>query len=103
MNLSNASNEDINENVSFFIQVTSEQEDYARPFVDALKNLHNNKKGQPQPPQNTIPAEFSTTGTTGAIVANSVITTTSAPTSTILSTVGMSGGSVTYTNLGKRS
>ncbi|KAG4075352.1 hypothetical protein HA402_003143 [Bradysia odoriphaga] len=57
-------------------KVTTEQELYAKGFVDALNNLRNCDNSQQQV---TVPAE---------------------PTaSTILSGVGMSGGSITYTNL----
>lgn len=73
--------------------------------MDALNNLRNSEKAQQQTqlhqhPQQQQQNEFTTA--TGAIVANPAITTTSATTSTILSKVGMSGGSVTYTNLGKK-
>lgn len=44
-------------------------------------------------------SEYSIAGATGATINPAI--TTSATTSTILSKVGMSGGSVTYTNLGK--
>lgn len=91
------------------MQVTSEQEDYARGFTDALNLLHHSEHVQPDPqqPQPQQPSkvtsntEFITTGT--SIAVNTSLTTTSPPTttSTILSTVGMSGGSVTYTNLGR--
>lgn len=82
--------------------VTNEQEEYAQPFMDALNHLRNSDKAQlhPQQTQHNNLSEYTTAGTTGAIVANPAITTTSATTSTILSKVGMSGGSVTYTNLG---
>lgn len=94
-------------------EVTDEQEEYAQPFVDALNHLRNSEKAHAQPhlppppqpqPQQQQPSnisEYTTAGTTGAIMVNPAITTTSATTSTILSKVGMSGGSVTYTNLGK--
>ncbi|XP_031637740.1 transcription factor AP-1 [Contarinia nasturtii] len=88
-------------------EVTNEQEEYAQPFVDALNNLRNSDKAhlhiqshqqqQNQQQQQQQQNEFTTS--TGAIVANPAITTTSSTTSTILSKVGMSGGSVTYTNL----
>lgn len=95
--------------VNCHFQVTSEQEDYARPFVDLLKNMHQTKNGQQQQQSQITPkistTEYYTTGS-GAIVANPVITTSapamSAPhASTIFCTVGMSGGSVTYTDIGK--
>lgn len=78
-----------------------------QPFVEALNNLHNSGKAQQpqqthqQQPQSqpTTVREFPTEETTGAIMANPAITTTTTST-TILSKVGMSGGSVTYTNLG---
>lgn len=80
-------------------EVTNEQEEYAQPFVDALNNLRNIDKAQHTHPPNV--REFATPGTTGAIVVNPAVTTTPVTTSTtILSKVGMSGGSVTYTNLG---
>lgn len=83
-------------------EVTNEQEEYAQPFVDELNRLRNSEKAthlQPHPQHSNF-NEYTAAGTTGAIVANPAITTTSATTSTILSKVGMSGGSVTYTNLG---
>lgn len=82
-------------------EVTNEQEEYAQPFVDALNNLRNSDKAQQHThiQQNNV-SEYTIAGTTGATI-NPAITTTSATTSTILSKVGMSGGSVTYTNLGK--
>ncbi|XP_055312165.1 transcription factor Jra-like isoform X3 [Sitodiplosis mosellana] len=94
-------------------EVTDEQEEYAQPFVDALNHLRNSDKAhlhphpaahhqqqqQQQHQQQNNLSEYTTAGTTGAIMANPAITTTSATTSTILSKVGMSGGSVTYTNL----
>lgn len=84
-------------------EVTNEQEEYAQPFVDALNNLRNSEKAQ-QPIQhnNVSVSEYTTAGTTGAIVMNPAITTTSATTSTVLSKAGMSGGSLIYTNLGKK-
>lgn len=57
-------------------KVTTEQEDYAKGFVDALNNLRNCDSSQQQ-----------------------VTVTTANNGSTILSGVGMSGGSITYTNL----
>lgn len=58
-------------------QGTTEQEDYVKGFVDALNSLH--KKDS----QNTMSTVATTT-------VNSVVTGN-----------GMSGGSITYTNLGK--
>lgn len=81
--------------------VTNEQEEYAQPFVDALNNLRNSDNAQHHCQSNNL-SEFTTAGTTGAIVMNPAITTTtSATTSTVLSKAGMSGGSLIYTNLGK--
>lgn len=91
-------------NHSFEQDVTNEQEEYAQPFVDALNSLHNSEKAQQpqthqQQPQSQASSVREFSGTTGAIVANPAITTTTTST-TILSKVGMSGGSVTYTTLG---
>lgn len=90
--------------------MTSEQEDYARGFVDALNNLRNSEHSNQQPTQQQSQENQQNNNSTneilpktGAIVSNpSIITTTPATTSSILSTVGMSGGSVTYTNLGRK-
>lgn len=78
-------------------EVTNEQEEYAQPFVDALNHLRQSEKAQ-QHTQLPNVTEYQISGTTSATI-NPAITTTSATTSTILSKVGMSGGSVTYTNL----
>lgn len=80
-------------NLAIF-QVTTEQEDYARGFVDALNSLRNGENAQ----QNN---EFATAVVSA--VSNSTTANNTAPTTTaaILSTVGMSGGSITYTNLGE--
>lgn len=75
------------------IQATTEQEDYARGFEVALNNLRQNEHMQQQ--QTTV--EYTTTGP--SIVVNPAITTSPPTASGILS---MNGGSITYTNLGKR-
>lgn len=86
-------------------QGTVEQENFSRGFEDALNLLRDNEHQEPQPQQQqptkvTSKSEFTTTGT--SIAVNASLITTSPPTTTsmILSTVGMSGASVTYTNLG---
>jgi hypothetical protein len=69
--------------------------------VDALKNLHNNeipKQSQQQQPQQPSPPQQQPQ----TITITS--TTTSIPTSTTVTTVltnTMSGGGITYTNLGE--
>lgn len=74
-------------------------EEFSQPFVDALNHLRNNDKGQIHPQAVNKMSEYSIAGAFGETINPAI--TTSATTSTILSKVGMSGGSVTYTNLGK--
>lgn len=74
-------------------------EEFSQPFVDALNHLRNNDKGQIHPQAVNKMSEYSIAGAFGDTINPAI--TTSATTSTILSKVGMSGGSVTYTNLGK--
>lgn len=81
------------------------QQQQPQPQSQSQSQSQSQQQQQPQQPQsqsqsNTVREFSSTVGVTGAIVANPAITTTTTST-TILSKVGMSGGSVTYTNLGK--
>ena len=68
------------------LQVTSEQEAYVKGFEEALSNLHQSKKSQA--------AQITTSSSSNVVTA--------APTTTasVVGT-GVSGGSFTYTNLGK--
>lgn len=66
----------INNMFNLLLKVTTEQEDYVRGFEDALNSLHNSET------QNT------------RIV-------TLPPTTQTITTNSMSGGAITYTNLGK--
>lgn len=76
--------------------MTIEQENYARPFEEALIMLRNNENAQ----QNVIDLP---TSVVSSVANNITVSHTTAPTTTaaILSNVGMSGGSITYTNLGE--
>lgn len=79
-------------------QVTSEQEEYARGFEEALDSLRSNENKQHQQQQNDFVASVVSSMARNATAHLPTVPTT---TSAILSNVGMSGGSITYTNLGK--
>lgn len=76
--------------------MTIEQENYARPFEEALIMLRNNENAQ-QNVNIDLPTSVVTSVTNNITVSHSTAPTTTAA---ILSNVGMSGGSITYTNLG---
>lgn len=110
-------------NFTFILQVTSEQADYARGFEDALNEIRTKEQQHQQTTAQPQQQNGTTKFTSGAywivessysfakyslnynnlmfllsLIILATIPTTSATTSTILS---MSGGSVTYTDLGK--
>lgn len=99
------------------MQVTSEQEAYAKGFVEALESLHNENSHQTSsttttaPITTTVQSAVATTMTIPTTVAppvqqqqqqqqSSITTVAQAQSTSIINAVGMSGGSITYTNLG---
>jgi Jun-like transcription factor len=95
-----------------YFQVTTEQEDYARGFEDALNNLHKNEnpkttsaqQQQPSPPQQQQQSSQSQSSTKQISVASSTTAITMPTNVTTVTTVvtnTMSGGGITYTNLGE--